>query len=71
MAIMTGSWWAFKDGNILESTIFLIALWVFVFNYLPSEGIKCLKHPEIKYFALPLALIGSLFYSYGFISQSA
>ena len=67
MAVMAGLWWAFEDGKISEGAIFLVGTWVLAFNFLPTQGLKCLHEPIVKFYYLPLAILGLVGFIYGVV----
>ncbi|WHI46436.1 hypothetical protein ACJJIW_20770 [Microbulbifer sp. JMSA004] len=69
MAIMAGLWWTFDDGKLSEGVVFLVGTWVLAFNFLPVQGLKCLKEPVVKFYYLPLAILGLIGFIYGVVQH--
>ncbi|WP_317933284.1 hypothetical protein [Halioxenophilus sp. WMMB6] len=67
MAVMAGLWWSFDDGNLSEGAVFLVCTWVLAFNFLPVQGLNCLKEPVVKFYYLPLAILGLIGFVYGVV----
>jgi hypothetical protein len=65
MAVMSGLWWAIDDFSQSEGLIYLVGTWALAFNYLPTKGWHCIREPIVKFYYLPMALLGLVGFLYG------
>jgi len=69
MGFVASIWWLpQEDPDLITGSIFLLALWVLVFNFAPIKGWSCLRESKVKYFFVPVAVCSSFFYLVGILN---
>jgi hypothetical protein len=66
-AIFGATWWLDPKGSWLRGAIWIVLLWGWIFNKLPTQGLACLNNQFNMRFVLPLAILSSIGFAIGFL----
>jgi len=61
-----GFWWLLDDIPFHIGVFLLVLSWTFTLNNLPKKGFRFLKEPLVMFVNLPLSLISSIGFIYGY-----
>ena len=66
-AILGGTWWWLDPQHSwMHGALYIVLLWGWMFNRLPTQGLACLKNEFNMRFIFPLAILSSIGFAIGF-----